>query len=80
MRAIYDCLDGLHEHADEGEDLFSRLAYALTDRYQRQGSKKARFRPKQSEKKKKKIKRPDVREMTNDEREKLHEIDYEIAA
>jgi len=36
-------------------DLFTLLAEAVTDGYQRKRSKKARYRPKQSEKKKKKL-------------------------
>ena len=53
MRAIYDCLDDLREFVSPQADLFHRLAEAVTDNYERNRSKKARFRPKQSEKKKK---------------------------
>lgn len=74
MRAIYDCLDELREFVSPKADLFHRLAEAVTDSYQRNRSKKARFRPKQSEKKKKKIKPPEVRPMERDEKEKLKNI------
>jgi len=80
MRALYDCLDNLHTHASEGEDLFSRLACAVTDDYQRKRSKTARFRPKQSEKKKKKLKPPEVRTMLSEERKKLQQITNSNAA
>ncbi len=52
MRAIHECLDLLHESVLESNNLFSRLASAVTDNYQRKSSKKARFRPKVSEKRK----------------------------
>jgi len=80
MRAFYDSLDEPHEHPKAGQDLFSRLAAAVTDSYERERSKKARYRPKVSDKKKKKIKPPQVRKMTTDEREKLEQIDGKIAA
>jgi len=80
MRAIYDCLDDLREFVPPEADLFDRLADAVTDSYQRKRSKKARFRPKQSEKKKKKIKPPEVRPMQRDEQEKLKNIRMKIAA
>lgn len=80
MRAIYDCLDELSEVVPRGEDLFSRLAAALTDRYQRKSSKKARYRPRQSEKKKKKIKPPKIRSMNEFEREKLKQMGLTVAA
>lgn len=80
MRAIYDCLDEPHEFPEEGQDLFSRLAAAVKDDYERKRSKKARFRPNVSDKKKKKMMPPEVREITQDEREKLAQIDNKIAA
>ncbi|KAA1257485.1 Transposase DDE domain protein [Rubripirellula obstinata] len=80
MRALYDCLDDLHTYALEGEDLFSRLARAVTDNYERNHSKQARFKPKVSEKKKKKIKPPEVRPIEKEEREKLQRIDNNTAA
>lgn len=80
MRALYDCLDNLHTYALEGEDLFSRLACAVTDNYVRNHSKQARFKPKVSEKKKKKIKPPEVRPIEKEEREKLQRIDNNTAA
>jgi len=80
MRAIYDCLDDLREFVPPEADLFDRLADAVTDSYQRNRSKKARFRPKQSEKKKKKIKPPEVRPMQRDEQEKLKNIRMKVAA
>ena len=74
MRAIYKCLDQLHERVVEGDDLFTQIASAVTDKYQRSASKKARFRAKVSEKKKKKIQPPEVRPINPDELEKLQQI------
>lgn len=80
MRAIYDCLDELREFVEPEADLFHRLAEAVTDGYKRKRSKKARFTPKQSEKKKKKIKPPEVRPMERAEQEKLKNIRAKAAA
>jgi len=80
MRAIYECLDLLHQSVLESNDLFSRLTLAVTDNYQRKSSKKARFRPKVSEKRKKKIKPPEVRKIEREEIEKLKKIAFEMAA
>jgi len=56
------------------------LAAAVTDGYQRTRSKKARYRPKQSEKKKKKIKPPEVRKIEKVEREILKQMELNFAA
>jgi hypothetical protein len=80
MRAIYDCLDDLREVPPLQADLFTRFAEAVTDDYQRKRSKKARYRPKQSEKKKKKIKPPEVRPMNNDELKILERMALKVAA
>ncbi len=71
MRAIYACLDDLRQCAASGADLFTQLANALTDRYLRTSSKKARYRPKVHEKKKNKNKPPEIRRPTSHERKKL---------
>jgi len=76
MRAIYYCLDNLSDVVSHQVNLFSRLAVALTDRYQRLQSKKARYRPKQTEKKKKKIKPPRVRQIEEKERERLQKMNF----
>lgn len=80
MRAIYDCLDDLRELAPPQADLFTQLVEAVTDGYKRKRSKKARYRPQQSEKKKKKIKAPEVRSMKNEEQEKLKRMGLKVAA
>jgi len=80
MRAIYDCLDDLREIPPPQGDLFTLLAEAVTDGYQRKRSKKARYRPKQSEKKKKKLQPPKVRPMNNDELKTLERMGLKVAA
>ena len=80
MRAIHECLDRLHESVPPSNNLFSQLDSAITDGYQRKASKKARFRPKVSEKKKKKIKPPQLRPIEQDELEKLKQFQVDIAA
>lgn len=83
MRAIYGCLDQLHERVSSDADLFSQLERALTDNYDRKASKKARFRPKVNDKKKKKMKPPKIRSLDPDEiklLEKLNPIETQLAA
>jgi len=53
---------------------------AVTDNYHRKSSKKARFRPKVSDKKKKKIKPPKIRQLEPDEIKKLKQFAAEVAA
>ena len=78
MRAIYNCLDELRAFVSAEADLFHRLSEAVTDSYKRQRSQKARFTPKQSEKKK--IKPPQVRTIQRDEQEKLEKMAANVAA
>jgi len=80
MRAIHGCLDQLHESVLSDDDLFSQLVDAVTDNYHRKSSKKARFRPKVSDKKKKKIKPPKIRQLEPDEIKKLKQFAAEVAA
>lgn len=69
MKAIYDCLDSLHEIPEPGKDLWCRLASAVTDNYQRRSSKKARYCPKNSDAKK--LKPPKVRKPTMEKKLRL---------
>jgi len=80
MRAIYQCLDCLHQTVDKNDDLFSLLASAVTDNYKRKASKKARFRPKVDEQTKKKIKPPKLRRPEKQEREILNAMDPKLAS
>ncbi len=80
MRAIYDCLDELNEVPGQQSDLFSRLASAMTDNYQRKASKKARYRPTRSERKKKKLGPPQVRKIEKKELEKIANLELKIAS
>ena len=80
MRAIYECLDELEDFAPTGGDLFSRLAMAITDGYQRKKSKKARYRPARTKKNKKPTVPPEVRKPNTAERQKLRKTLGNIAA
>ncbi len=78
MRAIYDCLNELSETPAPQQDLFSRLARAVTDDYKRSSSKKARFRPKNSQQKK--VGDPKVRKLEPHERKKITAFEEKAAA
>ncbi len=78
MRAIYDCLDALNDTPKSGNDLWSRLASAVTDNYQRRSSKKARYCP--NNKDAKKLKPPKVRKPTTDEKKRITMHGKTIAA
>lgn len=80
MRAIYKCLDDLNEVPPQQEDLFSLLANAVTDNYHRNASKKARYRPKRSEEKKKRLGKPKVRNLSQHELEKIDQLELEVAS
>lgn len=78
MKAIYDCLDNLHQTTPVGSDLFTRLAQAMTDNYCRKSSKKAQYRPNVHEKKKHQNKPPEIRQPTSQERKKLAKLNIKI--
>jgi hypothetical protein len=78
MRALRHCLRYPDEVPGAGQDLQSRLAEAMTDGYQRQSSKKARYRPPNPDKKplgEPKISKPDA-----EQRQKLRETAEKCAA
>ena len=69
MRAFYHCLDNLNEIPETQKNLFHLLACAVTDSYVRKASKKARYRPKNHDKKK--LGQPIVRKIKPEERQKI---------
>ena len=69
MRTIYDCFDELNEVPASGQSMSQRLATAMTDQYQRNTSKRARFRPRNPDKKK--LGEPQVRKLDSKERQKI---------
>ena len=78
MRALRRSMRYLDEAPEEGEDLASLLADAVTDDYQRRSSKKARYRPPNPDKKP--LGDPDIRKLDPDEQCKLREIQEKMAA
>lgn len=69
IRALRRCLRRLERTPAPGEDLTTRLQNAVTDSYQRNSSKKARYRPPNPDKKP--LGDPKVRKLNDRERKKL---------
>jgi hypothetical protein len=78
IRAIRNCLRHLNEIPKPGKDLLIQLRLALTDDYQRKKSKKARYRPKNPDKKP--LGNPKVRQPDAKEKKKLKEFSHKKAA
>ncbi len=78
MRALRKCMRKLDQYADPETDLLAQLSEALVQKYDNRTDKKARYRPKNPDKKP--IGEPQVRKLTREEREKLRKINEQIAA
>lgn len=78
MRALRKCMRNLDKYVDPGEDLLSQLSAALVQKYKNGTDKKARYRPKNPDKKP--IGEPTVRKMSREELEKWRRIPDKIAA
>lgn len=78
MRAIRGCMRDRDGIPQPGKDLASLLRVALTDSYARKGSKAARYRPTNPDKKP--IGAPNVRRITTKEKKQLHETEGKMAA
>jgi len=78
MRALRTCLRNLKEYADPNDDLLYQLSKALVQKYNNTTDKKARYRPKNPDKKP--LGEPKIRKLTTEEREKLREFQERIAA
>lgn len=77
MRAIRQCTRNLNDVPEPGKDLATLLREALTDSYKRK-SKRARYRPLNSDKKA--LGEPKVRTLTTTEKKKLCQIEKKLAA
>lgn len=75
MRALRESLAKLRETPEPGKDLSSRLRDAVTDSYKRKGSKKARYRPPNPDKKP--LGDPKVRGLTTEEKQLLTQNEME---
>jgi hypothetical protein len=78
MRALRTCMRNLNEYADPNDNLFSQLSRALVDKYNNNTDKKARYRPKNPDKKP--LGEPKIRKLAPEERDKLREFNEGIAA
>jgi hypothetical protein len=71
-------LKNLRDTPQPGKDLKSQLAQAMTDDYQRERPKKARYRPPNPDKKP--LGNPEIRTLDETEKERLKRFDREKAA
>lgn len=78
MRAIRSCIRRPDSIPDSGEDLATLLRLAITDNYQRKRPKRARYRPRNPDKKK--LGDPVVMTMTANEKRKLRQLEEKLAA
>jgi hypothetical protein len=79
VRALRTCLNNLRQSPAEGQDLCTRLRNALTDDYHRTSSKRARYRPRNPDKKP--LGDPKIRKLTANDRQKLRALEpQDIAA
>ena len=78
MRVLRSCMKELHEYADPKCDVRFKLSRALVQKYQNHTDKKARYCPKNPDKKP--LGEPRIRTPNKKERDKLTIINQEIAA
>ena len=79
MRALRQCLRNLHEHSrTDGQTLRTSFAAAVTDSYERKAPKRARYRPPNPDKKP--LGDPKLRQLTRQEKKKLHALEEKLAA
>ena len=78
IRAVRKCMRNLNKYADASSGLLFELSGALVQKYNNGTDKRARYRPKNPDKKP--LGEPKVRKLTREEREKLRKINEQIAA
>lgn len=78
MRALRWCLRNMNEPPEADRGLGDRLRAAVLDDYRRRSSKRARYRPRNPDKKA--LGDPKVRVLTHAERDKLQRIEANLAA
>jgi hypothetical protein len=77
IRALRQCMRNLNKYPLPSDGLLLQLSRAIVQKYDNHTDKKARYRPKNPDKKP--LGDPDVRKMSLDERRKLQEINQELA-
>lgn len=78
MRALRKCMRKLSKYADPSNDVLHQLSCALVQKYHNTTDKKARYRPKNPDKKP--LGEPTVMKLNREQREKLRKINQQIAA
>lgn len=78
IRALRHCMRNLNKYSQPGDGLLYWLSQAIVQKYDNHTNKKARYQPKNPDKKP--LGDPDVRKMTAEERQKLRELDQNLAA
>ena len=78
MRALRKCMRTLNTYADPSNDLLSQLSSALVQKYNNRTDKRARYRPRNPDKKP--LGEPTIRKLNRKERDKLAAINHKIAA
>ena len=78
MRALRQCMRNLAKYADSTDDLLHRLARARVQKYNNHTHKKARYRPKNPDKKP--LGEPVVTPLNRKQQDKLRKINQHIAA
>ena len=78
MRVLRTCMRNLNKYADPNNDLLSQLSSALVQKYNNRTDKRARYRPKNPDKKP--LGEPKIRKLKRREREQMEKITQQIAA
>lgn len=78
IRALRKCMRNLNKYADPGCDLLSQLSEALVQKYNNRTDKRARYRPKNPDKKP--LGEPRIRKLNREERKRLEKTNHRIAA
>lgn len=78
VRALRKCLRNLNKHADPNSHLLSELSEALVQKYNNRTDKKARYRPKNPDKKP--LGEPTIRKLNRKETAQLKKLNSRIAA
>lgn len=72
LRALRKCMRQLHKFPDADDDLLQALSRAVVQRYNNRTDKRARYRPKNPDKKP--LGDPNVTEISTEQRRKLHQL------
>ena len=78
MRALRQCMRNLSKYPKPGDGVLDQLARALVQRYEKRTDKRARYRPKNPDKKP--LGDPVIRKINKEERQQLRKVGESIAA